>query len=432
MVFRRCRYFMTRLLMHDKNSSRSLFRWSGFNGRGRSFTIYRNKVLLLTMPIIALLCPHCAGKIELDDTREFGFCQYCGTKIMIEHQKQQAGDYQTTKSARLKEQVRKLLSEGNYQAAKSVLNELKQIDSKDPEYLLLDIECLYRKMQKTKQLIPTLSGSDSYVHIVMDYTAYTDFSSDKSALSEIIQSFELPPYDLQGNMNFNGRIRALGAGRLYMGMFKEDITFYQNDVAFLKENYLKTEKDNLKKPQLVINIFELMALDILSPSSRVFEHYAEYVPVVAALMDFIKIEKITGYGSEKIHFKIGSCPFLDKNKGELTVNPETISQYYDSIEKPSFIKGRFKKVPDEERNREYMQKYDKRVEGLKQFYVYQVNRAYKEEYTGVLNVIQDMKWITKICAPFDEKPPILSFEDTLKMKEEHKQYLDSLERRTIE
>ncbi len=36
------------------------------------------------MAIIAMKCPECHGDIELDDTRDFGFCVYCGTKIMVE------------------------------------------------------------------------------------------------------------------------------------------------------------------------------------------------------------------------------------------------------------------------------------------------------------------------------------------------------------
>ena len=35
------------------------------------------------MTIIALKCPNCSGDVQLDDGREFGFCIYCGTRIMI-------------------------------------------------------------------------------------------------------------------------------------------------------------------------------------------------------------------------------------------------------------------------------------------------------------------------------------------------------------
>ncbi len=376
------------------------------------------------MPIIALLCPHCSGQIELDDTREFGFCQYCGTKIMIEQQKQQVGDYQTNKSTRLKEQVRKQLSEGNYQGATSVLDELRKMDDKDPDFLLLDIECLYKRLHKSKQLIPSVIGRDSYWDIAKDYQSYKNFSNDTRTLSEIIQSFNLPPYDLQGNMNINGRVSAMHAGRVHLDKVTSEETIYDYDVNFLKEIYLKKEKGVLKKPFL-INVFKLIGLDILDPSAKVFDYYSEFVPVVAALMDYVTIEKITEYGC-KIQITIKPCPFVDEKNEDLIITPETISQYYNSIEKPSFFKGLIKKVPDEERNREYMQKYDRRVEGLKQFYTNQFNDCYKKEYAKIVFVVHDYKWISSISAPFNENPPVFSFEDTFKVKEEHQKYLDSL------
>ena len=36
------------------------------------------------MNVIKLVCPNCKANLELDDSREFGFCQYCGTKILLE------------------------------------------------------------------------------------------------------------------------------------------------------------------------------------------------------------------------------------------------------------------------------------------------------------------------------------------------------------
>lgn len=35
------------------------------------------------MTLVPLKCPNCAGDIQLDDGREFGFCIYCGTRILI-------------------------------------------------------------------------------------------------------------------------------------------------------------------------------------------------------------------------------------------------------------------------------------------------------------------------------------------------------------
>ena len=36
------------------------------------------------MPLIALKCPECGGDIQLDDAREFGFCMYCGCKVLLD------------------------------------------------------------------------------------------------------------------------------------------------------------------------------------------------------------------------------------------------------------------------------------------------------------------------------------------------------------
>lgn len=34
------------------------------------------------MSLVAMKCPACGADIELDDSREFGFCNFCGTKVM--------------------------------------------------------------------------------------------------------------------------------------------------------------------------------------------------------------------------------------------------------------------------------------------------------------------------------------------------------------
>lgn len=38
------------------------------------------------MKIIKLTCPNCNANLDLDSEREFGFCQYCGTKVYIQEE----------------------------------------------------------------------------------------------------------------------------------------------------------------------------------------------------------------------------------------------------------------------------------------------------------------------------------------------------------
>lgn len=37
-----------------------------------------------TMALIALKCPNCNGDIQLDNRNQFGFCMYCGCKVMLQ------------------------------------------------------------------------------------------------------------------------------------------------------------------------------------------------------------------------------------------------------------------------------------------------------------------------------------------------------------
>ena len=39
------------------------------------------------MSLVTMKCPSCGGMLELDDTREFGFCIYCGTKVRVQDEK---------------------------------------------------------------------------------------------------------------------------------------------------------------------------------------------------------------------------------------------------------------------------------------------------------------------------------------------------------
>lgn len=39
------------------------------------------------MAIVSIRCPNCRGTLELDGSREFGFCIYCGTQVQIQDEK---------------------------------------------------------------------------------------------------------------------------------------------------------------------------------------------------------------------------------------------------------------------------------------------------------------------------------------------------------
>ena len=50
------------------------------------------------MGMVALKCPNCGADISINESKDFGFCEYCGTKVMqekivVEHRIDESGKY---------------------------------------------------------------------------------------------------------------------------------------------------------------------------------------------------------------------------------------------------------------------------------------------------------------------------------------------------
>ena len=77
--------------------------------------------------MIDLKCPNCSASISLDETREYGFCSYCGTKIqlvqkvrMIHEGTVNVGGIKTEQQQI--ESAKKMIEIGEYGEAKRLLN----------------------------------------------------------------------------------------------------------------------------------------------------------------------------------------------------------------------------------------------------------------------------------------------------------------------
>lgn len=80
------------------------------------------------MGLVSMKCPSCSANIELDDSREFGFCTYCGTKVMteriiIEHKGGVILD-NTEKLKNLHILAKRALDSGDNSKAKDYFNEI--------------------------------------------------------------------------------------------------------------------------------------------------------------------------------------------------------------------------------------------------------------------------------------------------------------------
>ncbi|MBR2278613.1 MAG: zinc ribbon domain-containing protein [Eubacterium sp.] len=84
------------------------------------------------MGFTALYCPNCGASIQLDNSREFGFCQYCGTKIVqdkivVEHRGSISID-RTNEINNILTRAKQFFEQGDYFNAEIYYNKVLDID----------------------------------------------------------------------------------------------------------------------------------------------------------------------------------------------------------------------------------------------------------------------------------------------------------------
>ena len=85
------------------------------------------------MGFIKCSCPNCGAAIELDNSREFGFCQYCGTKIVqdkviVEHRGSVSIDH-TDEINNLLKRAEEKFKNGMFKEAENYFNRVLDIDA---------------------------------------------------------------------------------------------------------------------------------------------------------------------------------------------------------------------------------------------------------------------------------------------------------------
>ncbi len=89
------------------------------------------------MAFISLKCPSCGADIELDNSREFGFCSYCGTKLVrekkiVEHRGSVSID-RTNEIKNLLLRGREMYSAGRLADAEIYYNKVLDLDALNKE-----------------------------------------------------------------------------------------------------------------------------------------------------------------------------------------------------------------------------------------------------------------------------------------------------------
>lgn len=105
--------------------------------------------------IIALKCPECNGDIQLDDNREFGFCQYCGTKILLNSERNNRKIEKREEKENLVRLAHIEIELGNYVEAREACAKALEIDATDWKIFFDKEICQYylnKDFQKIKDV----------------------------------------------------------------------------------------------------------------------------------------------------------------------------------------------------------------------------------------------------------------------------------------
>ncbi len=173
------------------------------------------------MGFTAVKCPQCGADIQLDDSREFGFCNYCGTKVMqekivVEHQGSVKVDNTDYVEKFLQNAHRALLKE-DWEEVEKYYNLVEQNDPDSMEavffssygkaMLSLSDSDYFKREQKFSVLIKSMS-------IISDYYETTTENKEEviRKIGEYITKMECSSYVYNRQAaNITGAIRAASA-----------------------------------------------------------------------------------------------------------------------------------------------------------------------------------------------------------------------------
>lgn len=121
------------------------------------------------MNIIQLTCQSCGAALELDSNRDFAFCQFCGTKIMLKKNAEDAND--SRKIQNYFELLDVAMQNGDFKEAKRYANLILELDVK--QYQAWDKLC--ENLEKSKEIFfPTYEGFGEYLKYMKKALAYYD------------------------------------------------------------------------------------------------------------------------------------------------------------------------------------------------------------------------------------------------------------------
>lgn len=146
------------------------------------------------MPFVEVRCPTCSGEIQLDDTREYGFCMFCGGKVIYKEAVQQII---VTGSVNVERSVDHLIKSANGFLAlekwKKAYLQFKQATEEDStDYRGWWGMFIASTMKMTGITV------DDYYHVVVKHCCHYHFSADDPTPSDMIDWGEIDDESIQG------------------------------------------------------------------------------------------------------------------------------------------------------------------------------------------------------------------------------------------
>ena len=128
------------------------------------------------MGFVAVKCPSCGAEVNLDESREFGFCTYCGTKvvqdkIVVEHRGQVSVDGISTKESTL-ERANNYLEQGDFERATIYYNKALDLDPKSAIVYWKLLLCRLKLKSDEQMLQLYANPSSAYSIDLKNYSEY--------------------------------------------------------------------------------------------------------------------------------------------------------------------------------------------------------------------------------------------------------------------
>lgn len=182
--------------------------------------------------MVDLKCPNCNATITLDDTREFGFCSYCGTKLQLV-QKVKIVHEGTVNVAGIKtkenqlETAKKMLDIGEYCEAKKIYEKIVK-ESPDCGEAWLNLAFLKNKV--------TVSQFLSAPSVIWHQSERTPEQIGENMISNLLNCSELAKAKKLLDANYNDMIQSV------IDRYKKEIRESFNR----SQNIINSYKSNLK------------------------------------------------------------------------------------------------------------------------------------------------------------------------------------------